>query len=56
MKTLACKDLGADCGFVAKGETADEVVKKMADHAAKAHKDKAGEMSHDQMMEKVKDA
>ena len=64
MKTLACKDLGApECDFVAKAETADEVVKIMSDHAMTAHKDKVDEMAktmtpeqmHAMMLAKVKD-
>lgn len=63
MKTLACKDMGIDCGYVAKGETAEEVVQKINDHAIKAHPDVVGEMAKkmskdemaDEMMSKVKD-
>jgi predicted small metal-binding protein len=46
MKTLACADLGVpECSYVAKGETAEEVVKMMGDHAMKAHKDKIDAMA-----------
>lgn len=45
MKTLACKDLGlAKCDFVAKGETIDDVVNQVYEHANKAHKNKVDEM------------
>ena len=37
MKALACKDLGVDCDFEARGKTADEVLKKAAAHARKDH-------------------
>jgi hypothetical protein len=33
MKVLGCKDVGVNCKFVAKAETADEVLKKAAEHA-----------------------
>ena len=38
MKSLSCKDTMSDCDFVASGETADEVKKKMYEHAARDHK------------------
>lgn len=37
MMSLACKDLGKDCHFVAHGNTKDEVKKEMMDHARMAH-------------------
>lgn len=38
MKTLACKDMGmADCDFVAKAETAEEVMKQIAEHGKAVH-------------------
>jgi len=37
MKALSCKDIGVDCDFIAKGMTADEVLKKAAEHAKKEH-------------------
>lgn len=64
MKILACSDLGApECDFVAKAETAEEVVKIMADHAMSLHKDKIEEMAktmtpeeiNAMMMAKIKD-
>jgi predicted small metal-binding protein len=36
-KILACKDAGADCDFVARGETEEEILRKCADHAKTAH-------------------
>jgi predicted small metal-binding protein len=36
-KTLACRDLGLDCDFIAMGEDADEVLASAADHAEEAH-------------------
>ena len=37
-KTFSCKDTGADCDFVAKGETEQEVLQQCAEHAKTAHK------------------
>jgi len=36
-KTLRCRHLGVDCVFVARGETEEEVLKKVAEHAKKDH-------------------
>ena len=36
-KILRCKDIGVDCDFEAHGKTADEVLKKAAEHARKEH-------------------
>lgn len=35
--TLACRDLGADCPYVARGETIDEVVQDGMKHAKEVH-------------------
>lgn len=39
MKTLACKDMGMDCPWVGKAETADELVKMAKEHAMADHKE-----------------
>jgi predicted small metal-binding protein len=36
-KSLSCRDVGADCDFVACGKTVDEVMQKAADHARTDH-------------------
>ena len=36
--TLACRDIGMDCHFVAKGKTDEKVMKKAAKHLKKKHK------------------
>ena len=51
MPSIECKDLGMDCGFKATAETEDELLKKVAEHAAEVHGIK--EISPD-LMEKVK--
>lgn len=35
--TLACKDAGIDCSFVAKGESKEEVFKLAAEHGKTVH-------------------
>lgn len=37
MKVLACKDVGVNCDYEARGMTVDEVLKKAAEHARKDH-------------------
>jgi predicted small metal-binding protein len=37
MFTLACKDMGTDCPYVAKGETKEEALKDSMGHAVKEH-------------------
>jgi predicted small metal-binding protein len=36
-KRLSCRDVGADCDFVACGKTEDELFQKTAEHARTAH-------------------
>jgi predicted small metal-binding protein len=36
-KTLCCKDVGVDCDFQAHGETEDEIMAQVAEHARTAH-------------------
>jgi predicted small metal-binding protein len=37
MPSFKCKDIGMDCKFEAKAPTHDELMKKIATHAASAH-------------------
>lgn len=37
MKVLRCRDLGADCGFEARGATVEEIMQKAAAHAKADH-------------------
>jgi predicted small metal-binding protein len=37
MKQLSCSEMGGQCDFVARGETADQVKERMFAHAAKDH-------------------
>lgn len=36
-KVLACKDMGADCRFVARADTEEEMFQQAAEHAQAAH-------------------
>jgi len=36
-KALHCRDMGADCDFVARGETEEELFKNAAEHGAEVH-------------------
>lgn len=54
MKTLSCEDMGMSDGFVAKGETEDEVLDKMMMHAKEMHKDMMEGKSDEEMMEMKK--
>jgi predicted small metal-binding protein len=36
-KTMSCRDVGPDCDFVARGESEDEVMGQVAEHARTVH-------------------
>lgn len=36
-KTMSCRDVGPDCDFVAEGETEEEVMAQVAEHARTEH-------------------
>jgi predicted small metal-binding protein len=36
-KVIRCKDVGVDCDFVARADSEEELLKKVAEHAASAH-------------------
>ena len=37
MKDFHCRDVGANCDFVARGENNEEILKQVAKHAENAH-------------------
>jgi len=37
MPSFRCKDIGMDCAFEATARTEEELMKKILEHAAKAH-------------------
>ncbi|OGI29309.1 MAG: hypothetical protein A2288_02940 [Candidatus Moranbacteria bacterium RIFOXYA12_FULL_44_15] len=51
MMKLSCKAMGADCGYEATGETAEEVKNKMMEHAKMEHKDMLDKMSDSEKKE-----
>ncbi|MFQ5857779.1 MAG: DUF1059 domain-containing protein [Anaerolineae bacterium] len=36
-KVLRCRDVGMDCDFVARAETEEEILEKVAEHAQTVH-------------------
>jgi predicted small metal-binding protein len=60
MYTLADKDMGIDCDFVAEGDTMEAVLKASKDHGISVHSEKMAEMmkthSEEQMMDMMKKA
>jgi len=36
-KTLHCRDVGPDCDFIARGESEDDVMRQVAEHARTVH-------------------
>ena len=53
---LACKDLGSDCTYVAKGETMEEVMEDGAKHGKEVHGYTDEQLNDPQMIEKIKAA
>jgi predicted small metal-binding protein len=54
--TLACRDLGADCPYVARGETEEEVIADGARHAKEVHRYTEEQLKDPEMMKKIKAA
>lgn len=52
--TLACKDMGVECPFVARGETEEEMMAEMGKHAKEVHGYTDEQLNDPAMMEKVK--
>ena len=36
-KTVSCRDVGADCDFVARGNSNEEILSQVEEHARTAH-------------------
>jgi predicted small metal-binding protein len=36
-KTVSCRDVGTDCDFVARGNSEEEIMSQVAEHARTAH-------------------
>ncbi len=54
--TLACKDTGADCPYVARGETEEEMMKKAVGHVKEVHGYTDEQINDPKMQEVVKKA
>ncbi len=54
--TLACRDTGADCPYVAHGETENELMADIVKHAKEVHGYTDEQLSDPKMIEKVKAA
>jgi predicted small metal-binding protein len=55
-KTFACKDVGVDCPYVARGETEQEVMAAVSKHAKKVHGYTDEQLKDPAMMKKIKAA
>lgn len=53
MMTLACRDMGMDCDYVAKGENWDAMMEDMKGHVMSVHNMSEDDMTPE-MMEKAK--
>ena len=54
--TIACRDLGMDCDYVARGETPDELMAAGGKHGKEVHGFTDAQMSDPAMAERVKAA
>jgi len=52
--TLACKDLGVECSYVAHGENMNDLMADMGPHAKEVHSYTDEQLSDPEMMETVK--
>lgn len=55
MKTIACKDAGMDCDFIATGTTDEEVMGKAMEHLESVHSDKLADMAKTMTPEQIND-
>ncbi len=54
--TLACKDTGVDCPYVARGETEEEMMKNAVGHVKEVHGYSDEQINSPEMKEIVKKA
>ena len=52
--TLACKDTGAECDFVAKAETEEELMAQIAKHAKEVHGYTDEQLNDPALIEQIK--
>jgi len=54
MLSVSCRDVGVDCDFVGKGETEQELMDSLIDHAIKVHGYTREDVLKPEMQEKIK--
>lgn len=52
--TIACKDTGVECDFVARAETEEELMTQIAKHAKEVHDYTDEQLNDPAMIEKIK--
>ncbi len=55
-KTMACRDVGVDCPYVAHGETEEELMADITKHGKEVHGYTEEQLEDPEMMKKVKAA
>jgi len=55
-KTMACRDVGVDCSYVAHGETEEELMADVVKHGKEVHGYTEEQLKDPEMMKKVKAA
>jgi predicted small metal-binding protein len=54
MLSVSCKDVGVDCNFRGTGETEEELMNSLVDHAIKEHGYTREYVMNPEMQEKIK--
>jgi len=54
--TLACRDIGSDCPYIARGETEEELMAYVVKHGKEVHGYTEEQLKDPEMMKKVKAA
>ncbi len=54
MKTIADKDLGMDCNFIARGETENEAIDKLKEHMETAHSEEMEKITSGKSEDQIK--
>jgi len=54
MLSVSCRDVGVDCDFKGSGETEEELMKNLVDHAIKDHGYTREDVMKPEMQEKIK--
>ena len=54
MLSVSCREVGVDCDYVGKGETENELMDNLIEHAIKAHGYTREDVLKPEMQEKIK--